>query len=200
MATAMTWADPARDVALPRARALALLEAGQVLHCVWSGKRLSAASLDVDHCLPWSAWPCGDLWNLVPADRRVNQHGKRDCLPSADALRAATGPIEAWWSAAYLRPVDAPTTPRPGTRPRIPFRAGDRSPDQGPTLRGKLDNKAYNQASDGPADAHHAADEPGHELRCPGIRAVNGFMLEVMMNVDFGPEVRDRPPGSKPDH
>ena len=200
MATAMTWADPARDVALPRARALALLEAGQVLHCVWSGKRLSADSLDVDHCLPWSAWPCGDLWNLVPADRRVNQHGKRDCLPSADALRAATGPIEAWWSAAYLRPVDAPTTPRPGTRPRIPFRAGDRSRDQGPTLRGKLDNKAYNQASDGPADAHHAADEPGHELRCPGIRAVNGLMLKVMMNVDFGPEVRDRPPGSKPDH
>ena len=27
-----------------------------------------------------------------------------------------------------------------------------------------------------------------------------GFMLEVMMNVDFGTEVRDRPPGSKPDH
>ena len=56
MAAAMTWADPARDVALPRARALALLEAGQVLHCVWSGKRLSADSLDVDHCLLWSAW------------------------------------------------------------------------------------------------------------------------------------------------
>ena len=90
MATAMTWADPARDVALPRARALALLEAGQVLHCVWSGKRLSADSLDVDHCLPWSAWPCGDLWNLVPADRRVNQHGKRDCLPGRGASRFTT--------------------------------------------------------------------------------------------------------------
>jgi tripartite-type tricarboxylate transporter receptor subunit TctC len=34
--------------------------------------------LDIDHCLPWSAWPCGDLWNLLPASPRVNQHLKRD--------------------------------------------------------------------------------------------------------------------------
>ena len=106
IAAAMTWADPSRDVALPRGRALALLNGGHALHCVWSGKRLSAGSLDVDHCLPWSAWPCGDLWNLVPADRQVNQHGKRDRLPSADALRAAADPIGAWWSAAYLRNDD----------------------------------------------------------------------------------------------
>ena len=63
--------------------------------------------LDVDHCLPWSAWPCGDLWNLVPADRRVNLHGKRDRLPSAAALEAAGDAIAAWWSEAYLRPDDA---------------------------------------------------------------------------------------------
>lgn len=106
-AVAMTWSDPDRDTALPRARALSLLEQGQAVHCVWSGKRLSAASLDVDHCLPWSAWPCGDLWNLMPADRRVNQHGKRDRLPSADALRTARDAIAAWWQAAYLRPGDA---------------------------------------------------------------------------------------------
>jgi len=95
MAAAMTWSDPDRDVTLPRARALALLDGGQTLHCVWSGKRLSADSLDVDHCLPWSAWPCGDLWNLVPADRRVNQNGKRDRLPSAGALEAAGDAIAA---------------------------------------------------------------------------------------------------------
>ena len=107
MAAAMTWSDPDRDVALPRSRALSLLEEGQAVHCVWSGKRLTAASLDVDHCLPWSAWPCGDLWNLLPADRRVNQHGKRDRLPSADALRAARDAITTWWQAAYLQPADA---------------------------------------------------------------------------------------------
>jgi len=107
VAAAMTWSDPDRDVALPRSRALSLLEEGQAVHCVWSGKRLTAINLDVDHCLPWSAWPCGDLWNLLPADRRVNQHGKRDRLPSADALRAARDAIAAWWQAAYLQPADA---------------------------------------------------------------------------------------------
>lgn len=43
----------------------------------------------------------------MPADRRVNQHGKRDRLPSAEALRAARDGIAAWWRAAYLRPEDA---------------------------------------------------------------------------------------------
>jgi len=103
VAAAMTWSDPDCDVA----RALSLLEEGHAVHCVWSGKRLTAERLDVDHCLPWSAWPCGDLWNLLPADRRVNQQSKRDRLPSADALRAARDAIAAWWQAAYLRPGDA---------------------------------------------------------------------------------------------
>lgn len=107
IAAAMTWSDPDRDIALPRARALSLLEEGHAVHCVWSGKRLTAERLDVDHCLPWSAWPCGDLWNLLPANRRVNQQSKRDRLPSADALQAARDAIAAWWQAAYLRPGDA---------------------------------------------------------------------------------------------
>ncbi len=106
MAAAMTWSDPDRDVALPRARALALMEEGQPVHCVWSGRRLKADRLDVDHCLPWSAWPCGDLWNLMPSDRRVNQGDKREKLPSAEALAAAGDAIAEWWIAAYLRPED----------------------------------------------------------------------------------------------
>ena len=78
MAAAMTWAEPARDVALPRERALALLGHGEALHCVWSGRKLTAGALDIDHCLPWSAWPCGDLWNLLPAHPEVNRHQKRE--------------------------------------------------------------------------------------------------------------------------
>jgi SAM-dependent methyltransferase len=106
MAAAMTWADPARDVALPRARALALMEGGGAVYCVWSGRRLAPDALDVDHCLPWSAWPCGDLWNLMPSHRRVNQHSKRERLPSAETLQRAESAIADWWSAAYLRPGD----------------------------------------------------------------------------------------------
>ena len=69
---------------------------GEATHCVWSGKRLSAANLDIDHCLPWSAWPCGDLWNLVPSDREVNQRGKRDRLPSAETMQASADAMKSW--------------------------------------------------------------------------------------------------------
>ncbi len=73
----MTWSDPKRDVALSRAGALSLLEAGP-LHCVWSGRSLTAETVDIDHGFPWAAWPCGDLWNLMPAHRAVNQAQKKD--------------------------------------------------------------------------------------------------------------------------
>ena len=104
LAAAMTWSDPDRDVKLPRQRADQLL-AERRLFCVWSGKRLSAANLDIDHCFPWAAWPCGDLWNLMPAHRRVNQHEKRDRLPADALLRTAQERILEWWRAAY--PEDA---------------------------------------------------------------------------------------------
>ena len=102
LAAMTTWSDPSRDVAVSRERALILLGAGEALHCVWSGRRLDASTLDIDHCLPWSAWPCGDLWNLMPAHRLVNQHKKRDRLPADGLLRAAAGPIQGWWRRAYL--------------------------------------------------------------------------------------------------
>jgi hypothetical protein len=102
LGTAMTWSEPTRDTMLARERARALLDAGGTLHCVWSGRRLERATLDIDHCLPWTAWQCGDLWNLLPAHRRVNQHEKRDRLPTDDLLRRSTEPIQSWWQRAYL--------------------------------------------------------------------------------------------------
>lgn len=30
------------------------------------------ACFDIDHCFPWRAWPCDDLWNLLPTHRAVN--------------------------------------------------------------------------------------------------------------------------------
>ena len=99
---AMTWLEPQRDVALPRGIALRLLAQNEPLRCVWSGQRLKPDAFDIDHCFPWAAWPCSDLWNLLPADRRVNQHGKRDRLPSEALLAAAAKPICDWWQVAYL--------------------------------------------------------------------------------------------------
>ena len=102
LAAAMTWAEPSRGVVLSRERALHLIEAGAGLHCVWSVRRLDAQSLDIDHCLPWSAWPCGDLWNLMPAHRLVNQREKRERLPADGLLRASSSPIQDWWRRGYL--------------------------------------------------------------------------------------------------
>ena len=101
VAAAMAWSDPERDVIAARRVALNFLEAGRPLHCVWTGKRLRAEILDIDHCLPWSAWPCGDLWNLMPSHRHVNQRLKRDKLPSASTLLSARLPIKEWWASAY---------------------------------------------------------------------------------------------------
>jgi SAM-dependent methyltransferase len=102
LTAAMIWSEPTRGVMLPRERALRLIAAGPGLRCVWSGRPLTAKSLDMDHCLPWSAWPCGDLWNLLPAHPAVNQHQKRDRLPADAVLRAAGDPIREWWRRAYL--------------------------------------------------------------------------------------------------
>jgi hypothetical protein len=71
-----------------------------------AGKALTAATLDIDHLFPWSARPCGDLWNLLPAHRMVNQRHKRDRLPSAAALAGAEERIVSWWQAAYLNTQD----------------------------------------------------------------------------------------------
>jgi hypothetical protein len=101
IATAMTWSEPSRDVRIAREQAVRLLESSK-LYCVWSGRALSVESLDVDHCFPWAAWPCDDLWNLLPAHREVNQNQKRDKLPGVELLRSAQDRIQEWWEKGYL--------------------------------------------------------------------------------------------------
>lgn len=99
----LAWVEPSRDVKVARDIALSSMGAGEQLNCVWSGQRLRPYTLDIDHCLPWSAWACGDLWNLFPAHRRINQHQKRDRLPSGSALANARPRILEWWEDAWER-------------------------------------------------------------------------------------------------
>ncbi len=106
IAVAMRWSDPERTTGVPRHIALARMANGQPLYCVWSGKRLTEQNLDIDHCIPWSAWPCSDLWNLLPCDRRVNQHQKRERLPSISTLHVAMDAMVSWWGHAYLQSGD----------------------------------------------------------------------------------------------
>jgi SAM-dependent methyltransferase len=99
---ALEWREPVRTTAVARVVAERMAGAGHELECVWTGRRLSNTRLDIDHCLPWSAWPCGDLWNLAPCDRKVNQHDKRDRLPSAAVLADSRGRMIVWWERGYL--------------------------------------------------------------------------------------------------
>ena len=100
--SAMAWADPDRDVTQPRQIALSILRHSG-LRCVWTDQLLAEDTLDIDHMFPWAAWPCSDLWNLLPAHRRVNQRLKRDRLPSASTLFSGEHRIIGWWEQAYLR-------------------------------------------------------------------------------------------------
>ena len=99
---ALEWAEPVRTTALGRDVAKRLINDGHAVECVWTGRPLKSNTFDIDHCLPWSVWPCGDLWNLMPAHTRVNQHEKRDRLPSAKAMSNARQRVIGWWKAAYL--------------------------------------------------------------------------------------------------
>ena len=101
----MAWSEPGRAVRVPRERAVHLLHDGP-LYCVWSGRRLTRDSLDIDHCFPWGSWPCSDLWNLLPASRKVNQQEKGDRLPADLVLRRAKDRIVEWWRAGYLSADD----------------------------------------------------------------------------------------------
>jgi hypothetical protein len=80
---ALEWREPVRSTSIARVAAERISRSDRQLECIWTGQELPLTRLDIDHCLPWAAWPCSDLWNLGPCDRKVNQHQKRDRLPSA---------------------------------------------------------------------------------------------------------------------
>ncbi len=102
MERALIWSEPSRTTTFSRSRALRLYEDGVIRHCVWSGKRLSSNTIDIDHCFPYSAWPCDDLWNLLPTARSVNQKQKREKIPSLLKLNDSRDRILNWWNCAYI--------------------------------------------------------------------------------------------------
>jgi SAM-dependent methyltransferase len=98
---ALRWIDPFRDTAQVRKIVGHLLDSGKPIHCVWSGSRITdIRKLDVDHCFPFAAWPCDDLWNLMPATKRANGQ-KKDKLITLDLLRESEDAIANWWQLAY---------------------------------------------------------------------------------------------------
>ena len=68
------------------------------IECVWSGQTLGR--YDIDHALPFSVWRNNDLWNLFPAEPKVNNN-KRDKFPSIKMLTKSKKRIFDYWDIYY---------------------------------------------------------------------------------------------------
>lgn len=101
---AFQWEDSKRNTNHVREIAKAvqsqLAAQNESLVCVWSGKKIGSSGFDIDHCFPWSRWFNNDLWNLMPANKTVNNQ-KREKLPSALTMHEARERILDWWELAY---------------------------------------------------------------------------------------------------
>ena len=64
--SSLRWMDAKHDTSLVRNRVEELSRRGKPVYCIWTGRRLRRNS-DIDHCFPFAAWPCNDLWNLLPS-------------------------------------------------------------------------------------------------------------------------------------
>ncbi len=99
--SALRWLEHKHDTEVVRELGKRLQQHGSPLFCVWTGSRLTQA-FDVDHCFPFAAWPCNDLWNLLPSSPTANRK-KSDLLPSPAALEQARPRMLEWWDRAYIR-------------------------------------------------------------------------------------------------
>ena len=66
---------------------------GNNKECVWSKDK----NYDVDHVLPFSVWFNNDLWNMLPTDRTLNQHKKRDKIPTRKLIEKRADVIVKYW-------------------------------------------------------------------------------------------------------
>jgi hypothetical protein len=82
-----------------------LLAEGVRFTCPWTGRPLAPGGYDLDHVVPVSVHPFHELWNLVPADPRFNQHGKRARLAGDETLRRAEPRLAATY-ASYARAAE----------------------------------------------------------------------------------------------
>ena len=79
-----------RDVSIVKE----ILKSKVSLECVWTGKTVK--KYDIDHALPFSIWRNNDIWNLFPADPKVN-NSKRDKLPSRKLINNSRKRIFNYW-------------------------------------------------------------------------------------------------------
>lgn len=57
-----------------------VIDAGNKVDCIYTGRQLSVGGYDLDHFIPWSFVSHDLLWNLMPADSSINS-SKSNKLP-----------------------------------------------------------------------------------------------------------------------
>ena len=118
---ALRWQEPEHNTGYVRKRAAQLAQQEQ-LFCVWSGKRLAAPkAYAIDHTMPFARWPNNDLWNLVPANAKLNL-SKSDKLPSMRTLLQSRRDMVAWWQSAWASDADTFYTQARLALPGLPQR------------------------------------------------------------------------------
>ena len=70
------------------------------LRCVWTDRRLSKATLAVDHMIPFAVWPRNDLWNLLPAQKAVNRQ-KSDRIVRESFLESRRDALVGCWETLH---------------------------------------------------------------------------------------------------
>ena len=101
---ALSWEDPVRTTARVRGRVDKLLTQEEV-KCCWSGKAIRINSYAVDHAMPFARWPNNDLWNLLPAQSKINAE-KSDKLPTSLRMMNSRHAITGWWEQAWQDQAD----------------------------------------------------------------------------------------------
>lgn len=85
-----------RDTNMSRTIFINYRESFKKLHCVWTGKAITD-DLNIDHMLPFSVLRNNDLWNLMPAKKKIN--GKKDDkIPSPELLAKSKDRIINYWN------------------------------------------------------------------------------------------------------
>ena len=87
----MARPEPKRATALARQA----YQVAGVRQCTWTGKLLHA-DFAVDHVMPFSLWGNNDLWNLMPADPKING-SKSDKLPTGKLLSGRLDAVQDNW-------------------------------------------------------------------------------------------------------
>jgi hypothetical protein len=87
-----------RDIGTVRSFYEKLQREQKVLPCVWSGDPIrSGESLDVDHLIPFSVLRNNDLWNLLPALKKINKD-KLAKIPSPAFIEERKSAIKYYWT------------------------------------------------------------------------------------------------------